>query len=131
MASFSFGMFMDSSLSTGSLANWDRVLLAINTFSIGSLLVLVLWKQCLRQGVACSYDKNANLVAYFIGGIYHVCICGCYSVFLLLIVGSALFVAAGYVAYPKWFQYRTLICLKDFIKDLPFMALIPLLMKPI
>ena len=55
-------------------------------------------------------------MAHFIGGIYHVCICGCYSVFLLLIVGSVLFVAAGYVAYPKWFQYRTLICLKDFLK---------------
>ena len=50
------------------------------------------------------------------------------SVFLLLIVGSVLFVAAGYVAYPKWFQYRTRICLKDFVKALPFMALFHLLL---
>ena len=44
---------------------------------------MVLWKQCLRQGVASisSYDKNANLVAHFIGSIYHVCISGYFSVF--------------------------------------------------
>ena len=48
--------------------------------------------------------------------------------FLLLIVGSVLFVATGYVAYSKWFQYRTLICLKDFLKILPFMALFHLLL---
>ena len=48
--------------------------------------------------------------------------------FLLLIVGGILFIAAGYVAYPKWFKYRTLICLKDFLKALPFMALFHLLL---
>ena len=42
--------------------------------TIASFLVMVLWKQCLRHGIACSYDKNANLVAHFIGSIYHVCI---------------------------------------------------------
>ena len=31
MAFFSLGMFMDSSLSTGSLANWNHGLLAIKT----------------------------------------------------------------------------------------------------
>ena len=51
----------------------------------------------------CSYNKKNNLVAHFIGSIYRVCICGYYN-FLLLIVGSILFIAAGYVAYPKWFK---------------------------
>ena len=91
-------------------------------------MVIVLWKQCLRHGVACSYDKNTNVVAHFIGSIYHVCICGYYSVFLLLIVGSVLFIAAGYVAYPKCFKYHTLICLKDFLKAVPFIALLHLLL---
>ena len=50
-------------------------------YTIGSFVVIALWKQCLRHGVACSYDKNTNLVAHFIGSIYHVCICGYYSVF--------------------------------------------------
>ena len=71
----------------------------------------------------CSYDKNTNLVAHFISSIYNVCICGYYSVFLLLIIGSVFFIAAGYVAYPKCFKYRTLICLKDFLKAVPFIAL--------
>ena len=62
-----------------------------------SFLVIVLWKQCLRQGVICSCDKNTNLVAHFIGSVHRVCICGYYNVFLLLIVGSVLFIAAGYV----------------------------------
>ena len=57
------------------------------------------------------------LVAHFIGSIYHLCICG-YYVFLLLIVGSVLFIAAGYVAYPKWFKSRTDI-LKNLLKALP------------
>ena len=48
--------------------------------------------------------------------------------FLLLIVGSVLFIAAGYVAYPKWFESHTLICLKHFLKALRFMALFHLLM---
>ena len=43
--------------------------------------------------------------------------------FLLLIVGSVLFIAAGYVAYPKCVKYHTLICLKDFLKAVPFIAL--------
>ena len=29
-------------------------------YTIASFLVMVLWKQCLRHGVARSYDKNAN-----------------------------------------------------------------------
>ena len=29
-------------------------------YTIASFLVMVLWKQCLKHGVACSYDKNAN-----------------------------------------------------------------------
>ena len=53
---------------------------------------------------------------------------GYYSVFLLLIVGSVLFIAAGYVAYPKCFKYHTPICLKDFLKAVPFMALFHLLL---
>ena len=48
--------------------------------------------------------------------------------FLLLIVGSVLFIAAGYVAYPIWFKSNTLICLKNFLKALPFMALFHLLL---
>ena len=178
MAFFTLGMFMDSSLSTGSLANWSQVLLAIkavhsnqsrcrtvvrlatstdtystkvfindkniyswvgqypvvfgayfrlfylsivvtfnqehrytgipvsiyvlvgcfiicDVYTIGSFVVIVLWKQCLRHGVVCSYDKNTNVVAHFIGSIYHVCICGyvvffCYSllvVFCSLLLG--------------------------------------------
>ena len=51
-------------------------------YTIASFLVMVLWKQSLRHGVTCSYDKNANIVAHFIGSIYHVCISGCFSVFL-------------------------------------------------
>ena len=43
-------------------------------YSIGSLLVIVLWKHYLRQGVACSYEKNTNLVTHFIGGIYLSCL---------------------------------------------------------
>ena len=43
--------------------------------------------------------------------------------FLLLIIGSVLFITAGYVAYPKWFKSHTLICFKNFLKALPFMAL--------
>ena len=27
-------------------------------YTIASFLVMVLWKPCLRHGVACSYDKN-------------------------------------------------------------------------
>ena len=27
-------------------------------YTIGSFLVMILGKQCLRQGVMCSYDKN-------------------------------------------------------------------------
>ena len=44
-------------------------------YTIGRSLVMVLWKQCLRQGVACSCDKNNNFVARFSGSIYHVSIC--------------------------------------------------------
>ena len=44
---------------------------------------------------------------------------------MLLIVGSVLFTAAAYVAY---FKYCTLICLKDFLKALPFIALFHLLL---
>ena len=93
-------------------------------YSIASFLIMVLWKQCLRHGVACSYHKNANIVAHFIGSIYHFCISGCFSVFLLLIVGSVLFTAAAYVAYPKCWKYCTLICLKGFLKASSFIALI-------
>lgn len=45
---------------------------------------------------ACSYDKNITLVARFIGSTYRY-----FSVFCILIVGSVLFFAAGYVAYPN------------------------------
>ena len=48
--------------------------------------------------------------------------------FLLLIVGSILFIAAGCVAYPKWFKSHTLICFKNFLKSLPFMALFHLML---
>ena len=89
---------------------------------------MIPWKQCLRQGVICSYDKNTNLVTYFIGSVYRICICGYYNIFLLLIVGSVLFIAAGYVAYPKWFKSNTLICLTNFLKALPFMAFFHLLL---
>ena len=42
------------------------------------------------------------------------------TVFLLVIVGSILFIAAaGYVPYPKWFKSHTPICLKNFLKALP------------
>ena len=61
------------------------LLIFYDMYTIGCSLVMVLWKQCLRQGVACSCDKNNNLVAHFIGSIYHVCICG-YFVFLLLML---------------------------------------------
>ena len=71
----------------------------------------------------CRCDKNTNLVAHFICSIYCVCICGYYNVFFLVIVGSFLFIAAGYVAYPKRFKFHTLICLKEFLKALIFMAL--------
>ena len=57
-------------------------------YTIGRSLVMIPWKQCLRQGVICSCDKNTNLVACFIGSVHRVCICGYYNVFLLLIVGS-------------------------------------------
>ena len=50
------------------------------------------------------------------------------TVFLLLIVGNILFIAAGYVAYPKWFKSHTLIYFKNFLKALPFMALFHLLL---
>ena len=86
---------------------------------------MIPWKQCLRQGVICCYDKNTNLVTHFIGSVYRICICGYYNIFLLLIVGSVLFIAAGYIAYPKWFKSNTLICLKNFLKALPFMAFFP------
>ena len=46
---------------------------------------------------------------------------------MLLIVGSVLFIAAGYVAYPTYLKY-TLICLKDFLKAVPFIALFHLLL---
>ena len=43
---------------------------------------------------------------------------------LLVIVGSVLFIAAGYVAYPKRFKFHALICLKVFLKRIhSFMAL--------
>ena len=45
-----------------------------DVYTIGSFVDIVLWKQCLRHGVVCSYDKNTNVVAHFIGSIYHVCI---------------------------------------------------------
>ena len=46
----------------------------------------------------CHCNKNTNLVAHFIGSIYRISICGYNNVFLLVIVGSVLFIAAGYVA---------------------------------
>ena len=68
-------------------------------------------------------------MAHFIGSIYHVFISGCFSVFfLLLIVGSVLFTAAGYIAYPKCWKYCTLIYLKGFLKALSFKALFHLLL---
>ena len=48
----------------------------LRTFSSHSIM-----KAVLRQGIACSCDKNTNLVAHFIGSIYRVCICGYYNVF--------------------------------------------------
>ena len=54
-------------------------------YTIGSFIVIVLWKQCLRHGF--------KFVAHFIGSIYHVCICGYYSVFFcysLLVVFCSL-----------------------------------------
>ena len=87
-------------------------------YAIGRFLVIVLWKQCLRQGVVCRCDKNTNLVAHFIGSIYRVCICGYYNVSLLVTVGSVLFIAAVYVAYPNRFKFHALICLKEFLEAL-------------
>ena len=93
-------------------------------YTIGRFLVIVLWKQCLRKGVACSCDKNTNLVAHFIG-MYLSCLYlqRYYNVFMLVIVGSVLFIAAGYVAYPKRFKFHALMCLKNFLKAVIFMAL--------
>ena len=85
-------------------------------YTLGCYLAMVVWKQCLRQGVVCSCNKKNNLVAHFIGSIHRVCVCGYYNVFLLLIVGSILFIAAGYVAYPKWFKSHTLICVKTSLR---------------
>ena len=39
-------------------------------YAIGRILVIVLWKKCLRQGVVCHCDKNTNLVAHFIGTVH-------------------------------------------------------------
>ena len=55
-------------------------LIFFDMYTIGCSLVMVLWKQCLRQGVVCSY-KNNNLVVHFIDSIYCVCICGYYVFF--------------------------------------------------
>ena len=86
-----------------SICMFVGYLIFCDMYVIGRSLVMIPWKQCLRQGVICSCDKNTNLVAHFIGSVHRVCICG-YYVFLLLNVGSVLFIAAGGVAYPKWFN---------------------------
>ena len=86
-------------------------LIFCDMYTIGRSLIMIPWKQCLRQGVICSCDKNTNLVAHFIGSV---CICG-YFVFATHCF-SVLFIAAGYVVYPKWFKSNTLICLKNFLR---------------
>ena len=63
--------------------------------------------------VLCAVMIRILICTFYCQG--SVCICGCYNIFVLLIVGSVLFIVAGYIAYPKWFKSHALIlCLKGF-----------------